>query len=367
VTADVAVTADGAVTADVAVTPDVRGLFQRRVSGDDAILRLTRLRFAQAGMPAEIYAGSLAEAQHVLGFVPPHRTLPTVHLDRGIDLLDGDARAAVRVFVDGLGERVYGLVTHDKRSMVQRLPELADALREVGDRDGGPYVFLEYAAGAPLDWFVEVARLAAQVPRAGVCVDVGHVGLAEVSRRLAVTLPPASAEHRAVVRADAAGFEALVPLVEQAITESVPAVLNLFAELGALGVAVHVHLHDGHPAIRGLSDHFTFLNRVPVPFAVDGVRSLPPLYGPAGLEALLRAAVTHVAPQLLSLTLEIHQGEGRLPLDDEAAGLFSHWRDRTNAERANHLLSVIAANHVLATSYLARLPDALAVPAAAAI
>ena len=79
--------------------------------------------------------------------------------------------------------------------------------------------------------------------------------------------------------------------------------------------------------------------------------SLDPLFGPAGLERILRAATS--AKTTPSLTLEIHQADGRLPLGD-AAHLFRRWGDLTNAERQNHLLSVIAANHTLATAALAR-------------
>jgi hypothetical protein len=332
--------------------PAVRGLFQQRVCGDDALLRLIGLRFAQAGMPAEIYAGSTGEADHVLGFVPDHATRPTVHLDRGLDLLSRAAQDAVMSFVDHLGERVYGLVAHDKRGMQPRVPDLVTALRRVGDRTHGPTVFLEYAAGASLEWFADVASQIAELPRAGVCVDIGHAGLAEVRRRLAAVMPDGT--H---VRSDDPGLAAVVPLMQRAMDESVAAVCALIDELGATGCAVHFHLHDGHPAIRGLSDHLGFLTRLPVPFEVDGARSLPQLYGPAGLAPVLQHAVESIAGERLSLTLEIHQAQGRLPLDDEAAALFIHWRDRTNAERTNYLVSVIAANHVVTTSTLARLAE----------
>jgi hypothetical protein len=49
------------------------------------------------------------------------------------------------------------------------------------------------------------------------------------------------------------------------------------------------------------------------------------------------------------MTLEIHQTEGRVPLG-EAASLFRHWRDLTNAERMNYWLSILAENHVLLSS-----------------
>jgi hypothetical protein len=52
-----------------------------------------------------------------------------------------------------------------------------------------------------------------------------------------------------------------------------------------------------------------------------------------------------------SLTLEIHPAEGRRPLGD-ASSLFGHWRDRTNAERMNHWLAVLAENALLVTDAL---------------
>ena len=48
----------------------LHALFQRRVDGDDAPLRLARLRFEQFGLAAEIHGGSAAELEHTLAFVP---------------------------------------------------------------------------------------------------------------------------------------------------------------------------------------------------------------------------------------------------------------------------------------------------------
>ena len=120
-----------------------------------------------------------------------------------------------------------------------------------------------------------------------------------------------------------------------------------FAQAGmAAEVPVHFHLHDGHPLIAGLPDHFSFLTQLPVPFTYQHRRSLAPLYGPAGLASIVTAAVEACSTERASLTLEIHQAEGRLPLGD-AAGLFRHWRDTTNAERMNYWQAVLAENHLL--------------------
>ena len=139
--------------------------------------------------------------------------------------------------------------------------------------------------------------------------------------------------------------------VQDATRAALPVVLDLVRAVGPLGKTVHLHLHDGHPLIPGLADHFSFLTRVPVPFAVDGRRSLDPMYGPAGLAEILRVATEACGTGRASFTLEIHQVEGRLPVHD--TDLFGHWRDLTNAERMNYRLAVLADNHLLARTALA--------------
>jgi hypothetical protein len=328
--------------------PGIRGLFQQRVAGDAALLQLTRLRFDQAGMPAEVYADSPEELEYLLGLVPEHPTLPAVHLNRRLNLLEPADLATVAEFVARFDGRVSGFVVHDRPRMIGREAVLVEGLRELGGRESGPMVFLEYAAGTPLDWFTGVAHLLADLPRVSICVDTGHVGLAEVRRQLAAgpggraatfsLTDPALPQH--------------VDRVQAATRAGLPAVLALIAELAPLGKTLHLHLHDGHPAVTGLSDHFSFLTRFPIAFDYHGARSLEPMFGPAGLAAVLRQAVTCCTPERLSITLEIHQAEGRLPLSADAIELFRHWIDLTNAERLNYWLSVIAENHVLADSYL---------------
>jgi hypothetical protein len=116
------------------------------------------------------------------------------------------------------------------------------------------------------------------------------------------------------------------------------------------GKPVHFHLHDGHPVVGGLPDHFGFQSRVPVPFWFDGRRSLSPLYGPMGLAQIVRTACAALG-EACSLTLEIHQVEARLPLGD-ARDLFSRWDDTTNAERTNAWLAVLAGHADLVRAVL---------------
>ena len=50
-----------ATSTDQQVTEPLHALFYRRVAGDDALLQLAGLRFAQAGLAAETYADSPGE------------------------------------------------------------------------------------------------------------------------------------------------------------------------------------------------------------------------------------------------------------------------------------------------------------------
>jgi hypothetical protein len=142
----------------------------------------------------------------------------------------------------------------------------------------------------------------------------------------------------------------VVDQVQEATRSAVRAVLELIDRIAAIGKRVHYHLHDGHPLVQGLTDHFSFFTRFPVPFEVAGAYALPPLFGPVGLAAVLHQALSRSAGSP-SFTLEIHQVEGRLPLV-AASELFGQWRDLTNAERMNYWLSVLADNHLLATTLL---------------
>src|SRR6201981_4278134 len=92
----------------------VHGLFQRRVAGDDALLELAALRFAQMGLAAELYADTPDELERTLRFVPPHRYLPTVHLNRGINVLSEQDRSRIAEFADRFAGRVAGAVVPDK-------------------------------------------------------------------------------------------------------------------------------------------------------------------------------------------------------------------------------------------------------------
>jgi len=337
---------------DLEALGPVYGLFQRRVAGDDALLELAGFRFTQTGLAAEVYADTPEELEHVLRFVPPHPYLPVVHLNRGVNVLDERGRAVVGTFADRFAGRVAGLVVHDKHEMAAQTDRLLRGMRDLDarlrERPGGPLVFLEYAAGLEPAWFVEVAQRLQDAERVSCCIDIGHVGIRQASARFARSHPGLSLGS---LGPQDSRLPDLAADIQDAVGSATRDVLDVIRPVGSLGKHVHFHLHDGHPLIPGLSDHFTFLTRLPVPFRYEGRRSLSMMYGPGGLASIVSAAIQACGPRGMSFTLEIHQVEGRLPLGD-ASRLFSHWRDTTNAERMNYWLSVLSENALLVSQCL---------------
>ena len=233
---------------------------------------------------------------------------------------------------------------------------LLAAMRELNahlcGRPAGPLVFLEYAAGLDRGWFIEVAERLQDAERVSCCIDVGHVGLRQVTARFGDSHPGLDlkklgpADHR---------LPDLVADIQDAVESALPHVLDVTRSLGRLGKHVHFHLHDGHPLVPGLRDHFSFLTRLPIPFSYQGRRSLNLMYGPGGLASIVSTALEACTPQDVSFTIEVHQVEGRLPLGD-AAWLFPHWRDTTNAERMNYWLSVLSDNAMLVADGIPAVP-----------
>jgi hypothetical protein len=325
----------------------IHALFHQRFTGDDALLELARLRFAQAGLAAEAYADTPDQLDRVLGYVPPHPRLPTVHLNRGLNMLREGDRDVVEQFASHFAGRLSGLVVHDQADMAAQTGSLLAALRQLDTRlaqwPNAPRVFVEYAAGHEPGWFVEMAEQIKDIDRVSCCIDVGHVGIRQAAARFSRDHPGLSLRS---LRPDDERLPGLVADVQDAVADVLQDVLDMTRSIGRLGKHLHFHLHDAHPLIEGLADHFTFLMRLPIPFSHEGRQSLAMMYGPAGLAAVVEAATDACGLDLLSFTLEIHQVEGRLPLGD-AAGLFSRWMDTANAERMNNWLSVMAQNALL--------------------
>jgi len=322
--------------------PPLHALFDLRYEGDDALLRLARRRFEQAGLAAEAYGGSFEHLERLLAYAPRDARPPMVHLPRDLDLVRERDRDRVIEFAETFGGRVSGFVVHDRKHLPQRSDELKVAAEKVAQAlaaSGDAWLYVEYASALEPDLFAQVTGALSGVDRVSVCLDAGHIGVAAARRRFAELRPGLGYDLTALTPGDPRLGE-VVADVQRAVAAALPAVLDLTAAVAGYGKRLHLHLHDGHPVVRGLADHFSFQTNVPVPFWYEGRRSLAPMYGPAGLARIVRAA-RDATGGACSLTLEIHQVDARLPLGD-AQDLFSRWKDTTNAERMNAWLAVLA-------------------------
>lgn len=328
--------------------PRMLALFQRRIEGDDALLRLAQLRFRESGLGPEYYAESPEELSWLLGFRPSAGAPVAVHLPRGIDIFQRAGREYVVDFIRRFRGEVGAFILHDQPEVESRLEDYVSAVNEV-DRglsgtDGGPCLFIEYAAHLRRGVFVELFRRIRDVRGVSACVDTGHVGLKKVAEHFSERHPGED-----VFSLSAERLRAMVGQVQDAAASALPALLRMTRELCTIGKPLHFHLHDGHPLLRspaGLSDHFGFLERVPIPFEWMGRREVDPMYGPSGLREIAGEALRGLGPEGVAFSLEIHESAGRLPLG-EAAFLFGRWTDMTNAERMSHWLGAIAENHTL--------------------
>ena len=337
-------------TGGAALCPSILALFQKRVDGDDALLHLARLRFLQAGLGTEFYAGTQAELEYLLQFKPHPETPAVVHLPREINVLDEKARAAIADFAVKAKGRVFGLVVHDQPEAESQMNNYAAALREVdsllnGGR--GPCLFVEYASGLDTDVFIDLFQRIRGLSNVSACIDTGHIGIWKTCKTFSQLHPETDVCD---LRPEDPGLSKLISDISYSVESALPETVRVVRELGALGKVLHFHLHDGHPLSSpgpyGMSDHMSFLETLPLPFEFRGMMSAPLMYGPTGLSSIVSSAMGMLPPDRISFCLEIHPGRGRLSLAD-ASHYFDHWEDATNAERMNFWLAELSKNKKL--------------------
>jgi hypothetical protein len=95
-----------------------------------------------------------------------------------------------------------------------------------------------------------------------------------------------------------------------------------------------------------VSDHLSFLAEMPLGFEFRGRPSAPLMFQRQGLFEIVARTLQAMGGAPVSFTLEIHPADGQLALGD-AAPLFGHWQDQTNAERMNQWLCALMENHAL--------------------
>ncbi len=334
--------------------PRVLGLFGKRIEGDDSLMALAALRFSQAGLGAEIHAGTPGEFEWALGFRPWADAPVVAHLPRAFNLADENSRRQIAELASRFAGRISGFVVHDHPDLVSQPAASLRAARELDARlqgiDRCPWLFVEYAAGLDPDAFAGFFRSVRDLSRVSACLDIGHLGIWQARRAYSRMHP---GEDICALKCQAEGLPRFIEDAQTAVESALSEALRLIEELGALGKPTHFHLHDAHPLWTGspfgVSDHLSFLAEVPLGFEFRGRRCAPLMFGPGGLSRIVAAALKVLDAQRVSFTLEIHPDESRVGLGD-AAGLFGHWRDMTNAERMNGWLSTILENHRLLLS-----------------
>jgi hypothetical protein len=327
------------------------GLFEKRIQGDDCLMELARLRFQQEGLGAEMHACSPEELDELMKFRPSPDGPVVVHLARDLNLVEEQNQRRIMDFASHFAGRLYGLVVHDRLEMAVRPEDFLRAAREVESRlekiERCPMLFIEYAAGLEPETFANFFASIRELARISACIDIGHVGIWQARNAYSQMHP---GEDICSLKSEASKLPQVMADVEKAVGSALPRVLNLTEALGPLGKPVHFHLHDGHPLSTfspfGVSDHLSFLVEIPLGFEYHGGRAVPLMFGPAGLSRIVAQAIEAIGRERVSFTLEIHPTAERLALGD-ATPLFGNWRDKTNAERMNHWLSVLIQNHSL--------------------
>ena len=93
------------------------GLFEKRIEGDDCVMELARRRFQQAGMGAEMHAGTPDQLDGLMKFQPSQEAPVVVHLPRDFHLADPRSQGRILEFASRFAGRVHGLVFHDHTDM----------------------------------------------------------------------------------------------------------------------------------------------------------------------------------------------------------------------------------------------------------
>lgn len=331
--------------------PPILGLFQKRIDGDDALLQLARLHFKEAGLGTEFYVETPAQLHALLQFKPTPETPAVAHLDRRLDLLSDRDLSKIVDFAQRFKHHVFGLVIHDQVELTRDFHNYMKALGELANRlkkvQSSPCIYIEYASGLSLDLFLGMCKAMNNMDNMGYGIDIGHVGLSQVRTTYAISHPN---QNVCDLSAGHPQLPEVIEDVQTAVRSAIRAVIHVIDVLGKTKRPVHFHLHDGHPLSTlspfGVCDHLSFFQKIDIPFPYKGHKHLNPLFGPGGLEQIVAQAMKRLGPQRVSFTLEIHPTEQRLPIEKHAH-LFTHWRDKANAEKMNHWLSVLLENHQL--------------------
>src|SRR5437667_12848901 len=149
-------------------------------------------------------------------------------------------------------------------------------------------LYMEYAVGLELNHFAGFFASIRELARISACIAIGHVGIRQARAAYSEIHP---GQDICALKSQETLLPQVMAEVEAAVMAAPATVLNLVENLGALGKPVHFHLHDAHPLSTfspfGVSDHLSFLTDIPLRVEYRGRRSVPVMFGPAGLGRVL--------------------------------------------------------------------------------
>jgi hypothetical protein len=325
-------------------------LARQGIEGDDALLRLARERFREAGVGAELYPNDPEDFREILKFKPAN--LPcTVHLPRYLDLTNAATLDEIMKYAQIGSNRIHGMILHDNEAFASAPYDVTAAMREADKRlysvDGRGMLFVEYAHGNTPEQFAAQFEENRDLAYVSACIDVSHVGIRACQVAFAKMFP---GKDVCALKTTSPELPEYMTHVERAMAEGRAVTMQLISRLAALQKPLHFHLHDGHPSSTlskyGVSDHLSFMQTLRVPFRVNGLQTLTGIYGLSGLRELVEHTLSLLPPEKVSFTIEVHPQEGRKPLGDHA-GIFDNWKDKTNAERMNYYVEILLRNAML--------------------
>lgn len=350
------------------VMPRIYGVFHRHFEGDDALLNLARRRLEQIGIGAELYPSNVEHALAEWPLIPRTTRLHFADLPRHLDVLSSQQREEIGRFAVALSGKAQGMVVHDQPAWLDRPSDVVAALQKTDKSLGAnleaPPLYVEYASGLPIDWFIALAEQVRDLEHVHICLDVGHVVLRCTRAHFERRRP--GVDMWSLAR-DGERARAWLVDLEHAMDLGIVDLLAMIWSIVALGRPVHFHLHDAHPlsllSRYGVSDHLSFLQTVPVTPIVYRAGATPSMLGARGLSEILRRVILGNGTEQATLSLEIHPtNEGRREPLGADADLFAHWTDLAHAELTNAWLSTLAENVQLLRDTWAKLEAPAAQP-----
>lgn len=114
--------------------PATLGLFEKRFEGDDCLMELARRRFQQAGLGAEMHAGTPEQLEWAMSFRPSEETPVIVHLPRNWNLAEEQSRTAILDIAARFAGRIHGMVIHDHPALAERRQDYIAAAWKLDDQ-----------------------------------------------------------------------------------------------------------------------------------------------------------------------------------------------------------------------------------------